>query len=190
MEVKEYAVIWYLIGDLPRLNGNGYRLLNHLLFEGANTQIQISEIRSWKFSSVSNTMRKLYEMGLVECKAENKKFVYSFNYDWVDENIEKALIVLNGQLQINKELNKNLLRDLIYTVSDMNQITANCYRVYGDVLLYGPMTRKELYERRQWKIAGVNRCFQKLLEWGLFECRRENGQDIYYAKLDLKEKEN
>lgn len=82
MNVKEYGEIWYLIGDLPRLNGNGYRLLNHLLFEGASTQIQISETRAWRFSSVSNTMRRLYEMGLVECSAKDKKFVYSFNYEW------------------------------------------------------------------------------------------------------------
>lgn len=185
MNVKEYAKIWYLIGDLPRLNGNGYRLLNHLLFEGANTQTQISEIRSWKFSSVSNTMRKLYEMGLVECSAKDKKFVYSFNYNWVNENIDKALSVINGQLEINKELNEDLLRKLIYKVSDMSQMTANCYRVYGDVLMYGPTTRKALYERRQWKVAGVNRCFQKLMEWGLLECFKEKGQEIYSVKLDL-----
>ena len=185
MNVKEYGEIWYLIGDLPRLNGNGYRLLNHLLFEGASTQIQISETRAWKFSSVSNTMRKLYEMGLVECSAKDKKFVYSFNYDWANENIDKALSVANGQLEINKELSEDLLRKIIYKVSDMSQMTANCYRVYGDVLMYGFTTRKELYERRQWKIACVNRIFQKLLELGLLECKKENGKDIYSAKLSV-----
>lgn len=185
MNVKKYGEIWYLIGDLPRLNGNGYRLLNHLLFEGASTQIQISETRAWKFSSVSNTMRRLYEMGLVECFAKDKKFVYSFNYCWANENLDKALPVVNGELEINKELNDNLLRKIIYKVSDISQMTANCYRVYGDVLMYGPTTRKEVYERREWKIAGVNQSFQKLIDWGLLECEKENGKDTYSAKLSV-----
>lgn len=51
--------------------------------------------------------------------------------------------------------------------------------------MYGPTTRKEVYERREWKIAGVNQSFQKLIDWGLLECEKENGKDTYSAKLSV-----
>lgn len=52
-------------------------------------------------------------------------------------------------------------------------MSANLFRVYVDILLYGCTTRKELWERRGWKIDGVNKAFQKLMEMNLLKCEKK-----------------
>ena len=58
--------------------------------------------------------------------------------------------------------------------------------------LYGATTQKELWERRNWKIAGVSATFNKLYEMNLLTLEEKKGQKIYTANIEFilkKEKE-
>ena len=177
MDLKEFANIWTILGDMSRLNGNSYRILFHLLFEGGGTQTEISNIRGWKYSSVSNTLRRLYDIGIVEAVVEDRKMMYIFNFDF-----ELFKDNRNKDISINKDLTKNVLKEKLRIISENTSMSANLFRVYVDILIYGKSTRKELWERRKWKIDGVNRAFQKLMEMNLLECEKNDGKNVYFAK--------
>lgn len=176
MTILDFKRVWEQIGNSTMINGNGYRVLVELLLNGETTQTELSKRRNWKFSSVSNSMRKLYDMKLVDCKAKNRKLVYFATIDTteVSPNLKEPIIDMQT------------FRNLWYIVSDMSQMTSNCFRVYIDICLYGETTQKQLWERRDWKIAGVSSCFNKLYSWGLLECTEVNGNRIYSVKTNLK----
>lgn len=177
LSMQEFGVIWNRLADMNRLNGNAYRILFHLLFEGGGTQTEISTARNWKFSSVSNTLRRLYDIGIVNVVVKDRKMMYVFNFD------EELLTndSHNG-ISINDELTKEILRKKLKDVSEITTMSANLFRVYVDILLYGCTTRKELWERRGWKIDGVNKAFQKLMEMNLLKCEKKDNKNVYSVK--------
>lgn len=105
LSMQEFGVIWNRLADMNRLNGNAYRILFHLLFEGGGTQTEISTARNWKFSSVSNTLRRLYDIGIVNVVVKDRKMMYVFNFD--EELLTNDS---HNRISINDELTKEILR--------------------------------------------------------------------------------
>lgn len=180
MDIRTFERIWNKVGDMSRVSSNGYRILVELCLHGESTQKKLCDNRKWLQSSVSMAMTKLYENGLVRCKAENRRMVY----------------YVNPELELNDDSDRVIKIDmetfctLWKYVSDLSSMTANCFRVYIDICLYGETTQKELWERRNWKISGVSKTFHRLYDLGLLNCREENGRKVYSVKLNLEEKEN
>lgn len=180
MTIEEFERIWHMVGDMSRVSSNGYRIFVELCLYGESTQKQLCDKRNWLPSSVSMAMTKLYENNLVKCKAENRKMVYYVNPD----------------LKVNKGENKDIkismstFSVLWKYVSDLSSMSANCFRVYIDICLYGATTQKALWERRNWKISGVSKTFHKLYELGLLDYEEKDGRKFYSAKLTLEEREN
>lgn len=177
--IEEFERIWHMVGDMSRVSSNGYRILVELCLYGESTQKQLCDKRNWLQSSVSMAMTKLYENNLVKCKAENRKMVYYVNPD----------------LKLGKGEDKDIKIDmptfcaLWNCVSDISAMSANCFRVYIDICLYGNTTQKELWERRNWKISGVSKTFHKLYDLGVLNCEEKNGRKIYSAKIDIEKME-
>lgn len=121
--------------------------------------------------------RRLYDIGIVDVIVEDRKMVYIFNFDF-----ELFKDNLNEDVSINRDLTKNVLREKLKEISENTSMSANLFCVYVDILIYGKTTRKELWERRKWKIDGVNRAFQKLMEMNLLECKKNDGKNVYFAK--------
>ena len=88
----------------------------------------------------------------------------------------------NQNWEINSQMDMTTLKQLFIRVSDDSRMSANTFAVYGDICLYGPTTRRQVWERRNWKVSGVDRSFQKLITWGLLECKQEDGKNIYFVK--------
>lgn len=180
MTMKEFEAIWNRVGDMPRVSSNGYRIFLDLLLNGPATQSQLCTRNNWIKTSVSSAMSKLYEEKLVDCQLSNRRIEYFANVSEleIDENRDYTEII-----------DMKTFRKLWKIVSDKNEMSANLFRVYIDVLLYGSTTPKALWERRNWKITGVSESFRKLYDLGLLNYIEENGRKIYSAKLNLEEEE-
>lgn len=176
MDILEFANIWNVIGDMPRMTANAYRIYIELCIEGESSQSVLCKKYNWHKAGISNSMKALYDMNLVDCKLVNRKIVYYIKKEslgMAEENI----------LSINIDM--DTFRRLWKTVANMSQMSANCFRVYIDICLYGATTQKELWERRGWKIAGVSKSVHALCDWGLISYKEENGRKKYYAVLDV-----
>lgn len=178
--IDELKAIWYEIGDRPSFSSNGYRIYLELLLNGSATQSQLCKNREWKKTSVSSAMAKLYDNQFVSCKLNNRKIEYYVNKDILDIDYTR---------KFPETVDLETFKKLWKIVSDMNQMSANLFRVYIDVLLYGETTPKALWETRSWKITGVSESFRKLYSLGLLNCKEINGKRIYSAKLDFKDEE-
>lgn len=182
--IEKFEVFWNIIGDMALLNGNGYRVLVDMALYGyCTTQKQFMERRKWKQSSVSNTFKRLYDEKILLCKLDGRKIVYTIDEKlFIDNRNEKKSIVIDMQT-FSKVWN---------VIIEMTELSANSYRVLIDVLLYGATTQKELWERRDWKIAGVSATFNKLHDMNLLVLNEKKGQKIYTANIEFilnKEKE-
>lgn len=176
MDINDFAKIWNVVGDMSRMTANAYRIFIALCVEGESTQSNLCKRYNWLKSSVSESTKKLYDMKLVDCKIVNRRITYFVDEKKFDLDIEMCPSV---------SMDMKTFKILWDKVADMSKMSANCFRVYIDICLYGATTQKELWERRGWKIAGVSGCFQKLYDWGLLICNNENGKKIYSVKLDL-----
>lgn len=177
ISIKEFEVFWNTIGDKARLNGNGYRVLVDMALYGySTTQKQFLERRKWKQASVSNTFKRLYDEKFLSCKLEDRKIIYVLNEElFKEKRQEKIDIVIDIQTFFK-------VWDVII---EKSEFSANSYRVFIDILLYGATTQKDLWERRGWKIAGVSATFRKLYDMNLLTLHEEKGQKIYSANIDF-----
>ena len=182
--IEKFEVFWNIIGDKTRLNGNGYRILVDMALYGyCTTQKQFMERRNWKQSSVSNTFKRLYDEKFLLCELEERKIVYKIDEKLFEENRKEKKSIVIDMDTFSKVWN---------VIIEMTELSANSYRVLIDILLYGATTQKELWERRNWKIAGVSATFNKLYEMNLLTLEEKKGQKIYTANIEFilkKEKE-
>lgn len=176
ISIKEFEVLWNIMADKVRLNGNGYRILiDFALYGGHISQQQYLERRSWSQASVSNTFKRLYDENFLLCELEGRKVVYLLNTELFKNGIcTKKDVVIDIETFVK-------VWDVIIEIS---ALSANSYRVLIDILLYGATTQKGLWERRGWKIAGVSATFRKLHDMNFLILHEETGQKIYTANIN------
>ena len=75
----ELTNFWEEVCKLNRLTSNDYRILFELALHGESTQKKLCAKRHWKVSSVSNTVRKLEMLQLVNTRAEQGSIYYFVN---------------------------------------------------------------------------------------------------------------
>lgn len=175
MEMDVFEPLWNIVGDTAGMTSNCYRIFVDICLHGATTQKDFWERRNWKISSVSNTIRKLYDMKMLDCRLENRKIVYFPNLTLITDSNEKR----------DSHMSMETFSKLWEQVCEMERMTSNCYRVYIDICLYGETSQKDLWERRNWKKSGVCTTFHKLYDMGLLICKENNGQKLYTAKIDF-----
>ena len=178
MKMDVFEPLWHNVGDIAGMTSNCYRIFVDICLHGETTQKDFWERRNWIISSVSNTIRKLHDMKVLDCRLENRKIIYFPNFELISKSDKKREV----------HMNMETFSDLWEKVCEIERMTSNCYRVYVDICLYGATTQKELWERRNWKKSGVSTTFHKLSEMGLIICNEENGRKVYSANLDFKVK--
>lgn len=179
--MEQLAHLWNNIVDLPRLTGNGYRVLIDIAvnFDGRVTQEKFLKERSeWKRSSLSNTLRRLVESEMLLCKPipKMRKMEYVIN----SELLEKKKEIFNLQVDFETFLK------IWDKVREMTFMSANTYRVFIDVLLfYTQVSPKELCEERKWKVSPTYASFKKMEEKNLLCCMKDGKQTIYKINKKL-----
>lgn len=173
-KIEQIVHLWNNIVDMPRLNGNGYRVLLDIVvnFNGNVTQKEFLEKRVWKQSSVSNTLARLVQNEYLLCKQipRTRKIEYVIN---------PMLLKLNN---VEKKANVDLctfikIWDIIRELSFMS---SNNYRVFIDILLfYDKVSPAEICKKREWKVSPTYASFKKLYENELLLCVMEQGQTMY-----------
>lgn len=172
--IEQVECIWNNIVDMPRLNGNGYRLLLDICinFQGHTTQKEFLEKRKWKQSSVSNTLTKLVQYEFLLCRQipKTKKMEY----------------YVNPALMQKRKKHRKICVDFDTFVIVWNEIreysfmSSNNYRIFIDVLLfYEQVSSVELCEEREWKLSSTYASLKKLYEHQLLLCNMEQGQTMY-----------
>ena len=177
LDINDFEIFWHNVGDMSRINGNGYRVLIDIALHNCETtQKGFIERRRWNRTSISKTFKRLYEEHFLYCKLDGREIVYAINEDLFknDECYQRVI-----------KIDYNSLIKIWNVICEMNELSANCYRVFLDVLIYGETTQKELWERRGWKIAGVSATFNKLYDMNLLILDEKKGQKIYTANIDF-----
>lgn len=178
MNIQKFERLWHIIGDKERLNGNGYRVLIDIALNcnGATTLQKFVERRKdWNPSSIGKTLRRLNDEDFLCCKLEGRKIVYVVN---------EELYNASDKSKLNIYVDLDTLYKVWERIANMNELTANGYRVFLDVLLYGETNQYELWTRRKWPSTSVNKTFNKLENVGLFTSKEKNQQKIYSANID------
>lgn len=173
-KIEQVVYLWNNIVDMPRLNGNGYRVLLDIAinFNGNATQKEFLEKRAWKQQSVSNTLGRLVQNEYLLCKQipRTRKIEYVINPMLLKPN------------DIQEEVNIDLCTfiktwDIIRELSFMS---SNNYRVFIDILLfYDKVSPAEICKKREWKVSPTYASFKKLYEHELLLCVMERGQTMY-----------
>ena len=88
MNMEKFEQLWNEVSEIGRITANGYRVY---IQYGAMTQKQLLEKKpDWKVSSVSNTVRMLHSIGLLDCKVENGNIIYFVNENFrADDYLNK-----------------------------------------------------------------------------------------------------
>lgn len=173
-KIEQVVYLWNNIVDMPRLNGNGYRVLLDIAinFNGNTTQKEFLEKRAWKQQSVSNTLGRLVQNEYLLCKQipRTRKIEYVINPMLLKPN------------DIQEEVNIDLCTfiktwDIIRELSFMS---SNNYRVFIDILLfYDKVSPVEICKKREWKVSPTYASFKKLYENELLLCVMERGHTMY-----------
>ncbi len=173
-KIEQVVYLWNNIVDMPRLNGNGYRVLLDIAinFNGNTTQKEFLEKRAWKQQSVSNTLGRLVQNEYLLCKQipRTRKIEYVINPMLLKPN------------DIQEEVNIDLCTfiktwDIIRELSFMS---SNNYRVFIDILLfYDKVSPAEICKKREWKVSPTYASFKKLYENELLLCVMERGHTMY-----------
>lgn len=80
MKMEKFEQLWNEVSEIGRITANGYRVYIQYCLSGEMTQKQLLQKKpDWKVSSVSNTVRMLHSMGLLDCKVENGNIIYFVN---------------------------------------------------------------------------------------------------------------
>lgn len=176
LSIREFEKFWHNIGDKSRINGNGYRVLVEIVLNGGvTTQRKFLERRDWNRTSVSKTFKRLYDEHFLYCDLDGREIVYKVNQNlFCESNVEKRNIFIDV----------DMLCKVWNVICEMSELSANSYRIFIDILLYGATTQKDLWERRGWKIAGVSATFRKLHDMNLLTLHEENGKKIYSANIE------
>lgn len=83
MEMSKFEYLWSQVSEIGRMTSNAYRVYIEYCLRGEMSQKKLLEIKKdWKISSVSNTVRLLHGMGLLNCKVENGTIIYFVNEDF------------------------------------------------------------------------------------------------------------
>lgn len=174
-DIVEIAYFWNNIVDLPRLNGNGYRIAIDIAinFEGHITQNQFLKERSdWNRTSVSNTLKRLVENEILLCTLIPKT--------------RKIEYIINPKLYKRTGMAFELQVDYLTFVKIWNEIremtfmSSNNYRVFLDVLLFwSQVSPVDLCQKRQWKISPTYASFKKLAEKNLLICTKKGKTTMY-----------
>lgn len=172
--IEQIVCLWNNIVDMPRLNGNGYRVLLDIAlnFEGHATQKEFLDKRAWKQSSVSNTLAKLVEYEFLLCRQipKSRKMEYVINPILMERQKKIEGVCVDKPTFVNTW---NKIRELSF-------MSSNNYRVFIDVLLfYEKVSPAEICKKREWKISPTYASFKKLYENQLLLCDMEKGQTVY-----------
>lgn len=173
-KIEQIVYLWNNIVDMPRLNGNGYRVLLDIAinFNGNVTQKEFLEKRAWKQPSVSNTLGRLVQNEYLLCMQipRTRKMEYVINPMLLKPN--------NVQKKVNIDLCGFIkVWDIIRELSFMS---SNNYRVFIDILLfYDKVSPAEICKKREWKVSPTYESFKKLYEHELLLCVMERGQTMY-----------
>lgn len=86
MDMQKFEQLWNEVSEIGRITANGYRVYIQYCLSGEMTQKQLLEKKTdWKVSSVSNTVRMLHSMGLLDCRVENGNNIYFVNENFSAE---------------------------------------------------------------------------------------------------------
>lgn len=174
ININEVARYWQQVGDYARINGNGYRIFVDIMLYGKKTtQKDFLKRRKWNRTSVSKSLTRLYKVNLLSCSLDkDRNIVYEINEQFFDENC-----TVNRKVIIDIDLFCKAWDVLI----EITSLSANCYRIILDFLLFGSTSQKGLRDIRGWKSAGISKTCRKLLELNLLKVHEKIGQEIIYT---------